>query len=281
MHMIECVHTCTHTHTGSHTTVQQFIWMQMDLIEGSALNSAPHLFPHRLWLWLPCGTVLTGAMRNLSLIQHSDGCNFPHVIAADISRHQWTYAVAWHLSLSVNICRCTTSLAISEHTLLHDISRHQWTYAIAWHLSPSANIWHCTTSLTVGEHMPLHDISRRQWTHAAAYEKHGKHGGHALFRYFCAENELWHCHEIKHQVFANGKPCTVLPVEGRLCWVAEPNRWRCVSDGGSAGGDGPSQLQELFKNVKLTQQLQQRSGGMVDQYAGDPPPDVTINPLHR
>ncbi|XP_076469032.1 mRNA-decapping enzyme 1A-like [Babylonia areolata] len=47
------------------------------------------------------------------------------------------------------------------------------------------------------------------------------------------------------------------------------------------GGDGPSQLQELFKNVKLTQQLQQRPGGMVDQYTGDPPPDVTINPLHR
>nr|KAG5697107.1 hypothetical protein BaRGS_002023 [Batillaria attramentaria] len=48
--------------------------------------------------------------------------------------------------------------------------------------------------------------------------------------------------------------------------------------GSTSTGEGPTQLQELFKTVKLSQQLQQRHGGMVDEYIGDPPPDVTITP---
>lgn len=48
-------------------------------------------------------------------------------------------------------------------------------------------------------------------------------------------------------------------------------------------GEGPRNLQQLFENVKLTQQLQNQRGSAasLDQKGGDPPPDVTINPLHR
>ncbi|KAL8612732.1 hypothetical protein ACOMHN_033731 [Nucella lapillus] len=64
--------------------------------------------------------------------------------------------------------------------------------------------------------------------------------------------------------------------------IIKPTPVKLPGEGGAlAAGEGPSQLQQLFKNVKLTQQLQQLPGGMVDQFTGDPPPDVTINPLHR
>ncbi|KAK7102503.1 mRNA-decapping enzyme 1B-like isoform X2 [Littorina saxatilis] len=63
--------------------------------------------------------------------------------------------------------------------------------------------------------------------------------------------------------------------------LIKPTPVKLPGDTSGSGGDGPSQLQALFQNVKLTQQLQQRPGGMVDQFTGDPPPDVTINPLHR
>lgn len=53
--------------------------------------------------------------------------------------------------------------------------------------------------------------------------------------------------------------------------------------------EGPSQLQEMFKTIKLSQQmkqdfsqqLKQEGGSLGDERVGDPPPDVTIHPPNR
>lgn len=47
------------------------------------------------------------------------------------------------------------------------------------------------------------------------------------------------------------------------------------SKGTSGHGEGPSQLQEIFKKAKRIQ----HSTSLLDEWTGDPPPDVTITPI--
>ena len=52
--------------------------------------------------WFQSHYVLTdGSHDGFNLIQHSDECNLPHLIADDISRHQWTCALTSALTLKV------------------------------------------------------------------------------------------------------------------------------------------------------------------------------------
>ena len=98
-------------------------------------------------------------------------CSLPHLIGADISRHQWVYFAAfdwsWHLSSSMSVlCRVwleLTSLVINECTLSRligaDISRHQWVFFASfdwsWYLSSSMSVlclvWLELTSLVISE----------------------------------------------------------------------------------------------------------------------------------
>ena len=64
-------------------------WFHIRTLDWGYLNGGfstePHLFPHKLSMWTPCGTVLTGGMnRDLRLSQQSGDCNLPHMTATPI-----------------------------------------------------------------------------------------------------------------------------------------------------------------------------------------------------
>lgn len=80
------------------------------LIEGSALSSEPCLFAHKLLTWPPCGGTVD--CWNAWWFLHSHKCNLLHLIAADVSHHQWTCSITYFEAFLQNLFFFFCSIAL-------------------------------------------------------------------------------------------------------------------------------------------------------------------------